>query len=82
MSAFLAACAGQAHAGRAFGPAVLERWEKVLPQADVVRLEDAGHFVPEDAPNELANLLVDFLGRRSLSREARPSVRGFGDSTA
>ena len=54
-----------------FGPAVLERWEKVLPQADVVRLEDAGHFVPEDAPDELANLLVDSSDAdRSVAKRA------------
>ena len=40
-----------------FGPNALERWEAALPGARVVRLEDAGHFVQEEAPQR-ARLVV------------------------
>jgi pimeloyl-ACP methyl ester carboxylesterase len=34
----------------AFGPAYLARWREALPQAEVVELPNAGHFVQEEAP--------------------------------
>ncbi len=33
-----------------FGEEVLTQWQLVFPHAEVHRLSDAGHFVPEDAP--------------------------------
>lgn len=36
----------------------LERW---IPDLRVERLEDVGHFVPEEAPDELAALVTPFL---------------------
>lgn len=36
-----------------FGEDVLRQWEQLFPHAEVHRLTDAGHFVPEDAPHEL-----------------------------
>lgn len=44
-----------------FGPEVLERWQALLPSAEVVRLPDAGHFVHEDAPEETRAALVGFV---------------------
>ena len=44
-----------------FGEEVLERWLEALPGADVTRLDDAGHFVQEDAPAEVGAELVRFL---------------------
>ncbi len=32
---------------------VLERWQAVFPQATVIRLEAAGHYLQEDAPDEI-----------------------------
>jgi haloalkane dehalogenase len=33
---------------------VLERWEAEYPQATVIRLDEAGHYIQEDAPDEIA----------------------------
>lgn len=44
----------------------LERFEAVFPQAEVHRLEDAGHYVVEDAPDQVAALVGDFLQRHPL----------------
>lgn len=35
-----------------FGPKYLARWREALPQAQVLELPDAGHFVQEEAPAE------------------------------
>lgn len=36
-----------------FGEAVLSQWQQLFPHADVHRLADCGHFVPEDAPQQV-----------------------------
>jgi cis-3-alkyl-4-acyloxetan-2-one decarboxylase len=36
-----------------FQPVFLEQWLELFPQAEVVRLDDAAHFVPEDAPDRV-----------------------------
>jgi pimeloyl-ACP methyl ester carboxylesterase len=36
-----------------FGEEVLGQWREAFPHAEVHRLSDCGHFVPEDAPHEL-----------------------------
>lgn len=49
----------------AFGPAYLDRWRReVLPDAQVVELADAGHFVQEEAAEEVASRLVAFVAAR------------------
>ena len=45
----------------AFREKELRRWERTFPDADVVRLEDVGHFVPEEAPRALARAVERFL---------------------
>ena len=40
---------------------VLNRWRRTLPQARVVTLEDAGHFLQEDAPDETVAALTSFV---------------------
>jgi pimeloyl-ACP methyl ester carboxylesterase len=40
---------------------VLESIERDIPQARVVRLDDVGHFVPDEAPEELARAIEDFI---------------------
>lgn len=40
----------------------LRQWEAALPAADVHRFSDCGHYVLEDAPDEIDNLVRDFLG--------------------
>jgi pimeloyl-ACP methyl ester carboxylesterase len=47
---------------RAFTPEMLEGlWLHTFPQADVLRLEDAGHYLQEDAHEEIVPALLDFL---------------------
>jgi haloalkane dehalogenase len=36
-------------------------WEQTLPSAEVVRYEDAGHYVLEDVGDELIERIVGFL---------------------
>lgn len=45
----------------AFGPDALERWTDALPDTRVVRFEDAGHFVQEEAPDRVEREVSDFL---------------------
>ena len=45
----------------ALPPAILESIERDIPQARVVRLGDVGHFVPDEAPVELARAIEDFI---------------------
>ncbi|MDH5477792.1 MAG: alpha/beta fold hydrolase [Nitrospinota bacterium] len=40
----------------------LDRWTQLLPQAQVHRFHDAGHFVVEDAHEEIIPLMDSFLG--------------------
>ncbi|MEO2045673.1 MAG: alpha/beta fold hydrolase [Pirellulales bacterium] len=46
-----------------FTPACLDKFTSVWPQAEVSRLADAGHWVVEDAPDEVAQKVGDFLAR-------------------
>ena len=46
----------------AFTPQVLEQlWLKTFPGAEVTRLEDAGHYLQEDAHERIVPVLIDFL---------------------
>ena len=42
----------------------LEEWEKIFPSAHVQRLKKAGHYVLEDAFEEIQPQISGFLGRR------------------
>ncbi|MEO6568355.1 MAG: alpha/beta fold hydrolase, partial [Opitutaceae bacterium] len=44
-----------------FNDRFLARWEKYLPQAQVRRIADAGHYVLEDAEEEVVSAAVAFL---------------------
>lgn len=46
-----------------FGKDGLSQWEQVFPHAQVHRMADCGHFVPEDAPQHLLHDLRDFMRR-------------------
>lgn len=46
-----------------FRPECLTRFEKHFPQAEVKRLPAAGHYVIEDAPEEVIASVGDFLAR-------------------
>lgn len=42
---------------------ILRRWEEIYPQAEVHRFADAGHYVLEDATEEIDELVLGFLER-------------------
>jgi pimeloyl-ACP methyl ester carboxylesterase len=47
----------------AFTPEVLEQlWLKTFPDAEVMRIEDAGHYLQEDAHERIVPALLEFLG--------------------
>jgi len=46
---------------RFFPPDLLERWKQALPQASVVTFPEVGHFVHEEAPDELARAMRGLL---------------------
>tara|TARA_B110000046_G_C12971821_1_gene389263 strand:- start:237 stop:1115 length:879 start_codon:yes stop_codon:yes gene_type:complete len=44
-----------------FDKHVLDKWTEYYPHAEVNRFEDCGHYILEDAPEEVSKLIVDFL---------------------
>lgn len=48
-----------------FGPEFLDRFREFFPKAEVHRLEHAGHYIIEDAHEQVVPLLEDFLQRTS-----------------
>ena len=46
----------------AFRPHQLERWRRELPDAQVLALDNAGHWPHEEAPSEVAEAIAEFLG--------------------
>lgn len=44
-----------------FDASILARWEQIYPQAEVHRIEHAGHYVLEDAPGEVVAAVLSFL---------------------
>lgn len=49
-----------------FTPEMLERFLAFFPRAEQHRLEDAGHYVIEDAHERIVPMVADFLGRHPL----------------
>ena len=47
----------------AFREKELKRWEGAFSKARTVRLSSVGHFVQEEAPDELGAAVVPFLNR-------------------
>ena len=47
----------------AFREKELKRWEGAFPTARTARLSSVGHFVQEEAPDELGAAVVPFLNR-------------------
>ncbi|MBA2461603.1 MAG: alpha/beta hydrolase [Actinobacteria bacterium] len=46
-------------------PSPARRLAETVPGADVTLIPDAGHFVMEDAPAEVAQVLLDFFDQPS-----------------
>ena len=42
----------------------MARVKEALPQAEVTAIPGCGHFLQEDRPDEVAELLAEFLARR------------------
>lgn len=40
----------------------LERWEATFPEATVIRLETAGHYIQEDAPEQIVDAIASAYG--------------------
>ena len=49
----------------------LEAWEQRMPHAEVHRFEDAGHYVLEDAGEEILSLVNGFLAAHPLAAAGR-----------
>lgn len=50
-----------------FTPRFLEKWQGLLPRAEVHRFPDAAHWVVEDAHERILPLVKDFLARHPLA---------------
>jgi haloalkane dehalogenase len=57
-----------------FTPACLDKFRELIPQARVHRFEDAGHWVLEEAPEQIIALVEDFLADTPVNR-TRPLDR-------
>lgn len=53
------------------GPAELERWERLAPSLQARRLDDVGHFVAEEAPEEVAEAVRELTGSALGDSEVR-----------
>jgi pimeloyl-ACP methyl ester carboxylesterase len=49
------------HAGPRPPPTVLARWRATYPRAEVCEIQDASHFLQEDAPENVFDCLTAFL---------------------
>ena len=47
---------------RFIDPIYAERWLELLPRAELVFVEQAGHMVPYERPDEVAEAIAEFLG--------------------
>ncbi|MHA1798927.1 MAG: alpha/beta fold hydrolase [Candidatus Helarchaeota archaeon] len=46
-----------------FPPKIIEVWKKIYPDIEVHEIENAGHFLQEDAPEEIIGIIKEFLKR-------------------
>ena len=54
-----------------FRPQCLERLQQLLPQARSVELSEAGHYVMEDAHEQVVTAIGEFLKKHPLTEDAR-----------
>ena len=58
----------------AFGEKERLRFEAIFKNSMTILLPGAGHFIQEDAPDEIADTIVARFGGRSISPEPRPTA--------
>ncbi len=58
-----------------FTPACLERMAGLLPHAEILRIDRAGHWVLEDAFEQVRDAISDFLARSSLTSASNSITR-------
>ncbi|MHA1893595.1 MAG: alpha/beta fold hydrolase [Candidatus Helarchaeota archaeon] len=46
-----------------FPPKIIEVWKKIYPDIEVHEIENASHFLQEDAPEEIIGIIKEFLKR-------------------
>ncbi len=46
---------------RIFPPKIIEVWNKIYPGTKCYEIENAGHFLQEDAPDEIIEIIKDFI---------------------
>ena len=49
-----------------FNDHFLKRWQEIFPQAEVHRMEDAGHYVVEDAHERILPMMKEFFQENSI----------------
>jgi haloalkane dehalogenase len=59
----------------AFPPKYLARWRELLPQAQVLEVAEAGHFVQEEAPAAAIAAIRGFIGAPAAEPALAQSVR-------
>ena len=55
-----------------FDSSCLERFEKIFPNADISRIEDAGHYVIEDAHERIIPLVREFVRKSGVGASVKP----------
>jgi hypothetical protein len=58
-----------------FGDAELRRWQALFPTARTVVLRNAGQFIDEDAPDEIAGAISDWWTSEVSPSEKAPPAR-------
>jgi cis-3-alkyl-4-acyloxetan-2-one decarboxylase len=61
---------------RVFQPVFLDQWRELFPEARVIELEDAAHYVVEDRPDAVIEAIDEFA--RALAEPARLREGGAG----
>lgn len=56
-----------------FGGAFRDEWQRRFPRAERCSLDDAGHWLLEDAPERVVAAVRSFLDRHPLARRAAPA---------
>jgi len=57
-----------------FRPDCLQRFKQVWPDATKVPIDDAGHYVIEDAPQQTLQAIEDFVGKPISASDRQPGA--------